>query len=1086
MAEAVASRLEELIRSQSERVAKGMLQVAKDAHSEEDVRAGVARLLDDFIDAAGLTVDKGHEYGVGTRRLDSKYSWIFIEYKHSKGPAAITENRNSPGTQAVIEQIRSGFDNLRKKEKADPKKLFGVGTDGDTLVFGEYRGRELVIDVVPATPYSVSRLLRAFVSIGARGRAFTPPRLAEDFGVDGEVARRAVAALYASIADTDSPKARTFFDQWRLLFGEVCGYSVDRANPQVRKLAEHYGLPADASTATVLFSLHTYYSIFMKLLASEILALSDPYGRSPVRSMATAATSEALKTQLGQLELGDIWAKRGITNFLEGDLFAWYIPAWTDEIGAALHDVVRVFNTYDPATLSVSPEESRDLLKKLYQQLFPKAARKSLGEYYTPDWLSEHTLDRVAFEGDPHLRLLDPSCGSGTFLVMAINRIKSAFASRRHEWGMDERELLQLILANVVGFDLNPLAVMAARTNYLLAIRDLLMYADADIEIPVYLCDSIVQPMDLSVATDPYRYLQTAVGAFRIPVEVAHPRDVLNQWTGLLELAVRCRYKPTEFLRLCKENGIPTEQTARHREVFEQMLKLDAEGKDGIWARVIKNQFAPTLLEPVDVVVGNPPWVNWENLPKDYRDQQHAMWERYGLFSLSRAKGRLGGGKKDLSMLFVYACADRYLRPGGKLAFVITQTVFKTAGAGDGFRRLRYKGEDGRQTYLKPLVVDDMSDFQPFLDAANRTAVAVFEKTESEFSYPVEYVQWAKRSGQRLTQELALDEVEGMMDLVSMSAAPIQVNESRSPWLTLPTELIASVRRVAGKSPYVAHAGSTTWLNGVFWLNVLEVLPNGLLLVENLWDVGKKHVQSVRVAIEPDLVYPLIRGRDVLSWKAEPSASMLLTQNPVNRSPLSTAEMKTKYPRTYDFLAGFEDELRGRSGYLKYYGGEGPFWALYNVGAYTLSPWKVGWPEVGTTVRAGVIAPAETGKTPIPDHKVVFVPVESGEEAYYLCGVLNSSLVQALIRGYVGISISTHVMNNINIPRFSSLDATHVAVSEMAASLAEMTVEERRVAMGELDRRVGEIWGLADDEASAATTFASRLPLDVLDPDDED
>jgi len=292
-----------------------------------------------------------------------------------------------------------------------------------------------------------------------------------------------------------------------------------------------------------------------------------------------------------------------------------------------------------------------------------------------------------------------------------------------------------------------------------------------------------------------------------VPDEVASPRDVLNQWATLLEHGVRNHYKPTEFIRLLKDHGVPSEQAVRHRRVFEQIAKLDAEGRNGIWTRIIKNQFAPSLLEPVDLVVGNPPWVNWENLPKDYRDEQHSLWERYGLFSLSKAKGRLGGGKKDLSMLFVYACADRYLRTGGKLAFVITQTVFKTAGAGDGFRRLRYKGEDGKTAFLKPLLVDDMSDFQPFLDAANRTAVAVFEKSTEEFSYPVEYVLWSKRSGERLTQELALDEVEGMMDRLAVAAAPIQVNEPRSPWLTLPAELLDVARKVAGQEPYTGSCG---------------------------------------------------------------------------------------------------------------------------------------------------------------------------------------------------------------------------------------------------------------------------------------
>ncbi len=38
---------------------------------------------------------------------------------------------------------------------------------------------------------------------------------------------------------------------------------------------------------------------------------------------------------------------------------------------------------------------------------------------------------------------------------------------------------------------------------------------------------------------------------------------------------------------------------------------------------------------------------------------------------------RLGGGKKDFSMLFVYAASDYYLIDEGKLGFLITQEVFK-------------------------------------------------------------------------------------------------------------------------------------------------------------------------------------------------------------------------------------------------------------------------------------------------------------------------------------------------------------------------------------------------------------------------
>jgi hypothetical protein len=78
---------------------------------------------------------------------------------------------------------------------------------------------------------------------------------------------------------------------------------------------------------------------------------------------------------------------------------------------------------------------------------------------------------------------------------MAINRIRAWYDRNRERCPYDEGELGRKVLSNLVGFDLNPLAVMAARTNYLIAIRDLVGYSDA-VEIPVYLCDAILTPSE--------------------------------------------------------------------------------------------------------------------------------------------------------------------------------------------------------------------------------------------------------------------------------------------------------------------------------------------------------------------------------------------------------------------------------------------------------------------------------------------------------------------------------------------------------------------------------------------------------------
>ncbi|MCW3129821.1 MAG: N-6 DNA methylase [Methanophagales archaeon] len=212
----------------------------------------------------------------------------------------------------------------------------------------------------------------------------------------------------------------------------------------------------------------------------------------------------------------------------------------------------------------------QDLFKRLYQNLVPKRVRHDLGEYFTPDWIAELVLKEAGYDGDIERRVLDPACGSGTFLVLAIKEAKSY---AEEHFITDKRELLWKIVHNIVSIDLNPLAVLASRANYVIALGDLIRYIPKEgVEIPVYLAG-------------------------------------------------------------------------------------------------------------------------------------------------------LGAGEKDFSMLFTYVAADRYLKNGEKLAFLITQEVFKPKGAGEGFRKFKVKN-----THVKVVKAHDLVSVKPFESAANKTAL--LDRTE--------------------------------------------------------------------------------------------------------------------------------------------------------------------------------------------------------------------------------------------------------------------------------------------------------------------------------------------------------------------
>ena len=135
-----------------------------------------------------------------------------------------------------------------------------------------------------------------------------------------------------------------------------------------------------------------------------------------------------------------------------------------------------------------------DVLGELYQDYFDRETRLALGEFYTPREVVEFILDEVGYVGEAtdRGRLLDPACGSGTFLVAALQRYLEA-----HEDEDGRRVLTRLILGlHIVGLDVNPFATLLAQVNY--AAQLLPLYSEVlqkgpfSIQnLPVYRTDSL-------------------------------------------------------------------------------------------------------------------------------------------------------------------------------------------------------------------------------------------------------------------------------------------------------------------------------------------------------------------------------------------------------------------------------------------------------------------------------------------------------------------------------------------------------------------------------------------------------------------
>ena len=770
------------------------------------------------------------------------------------------------------------------------------------------------------------------------------------------LAQEGVARIYGVLIRGESSLADRSLAKWKALIAESSGRDPDRQSSQVERLARAYGISTDrVRPAEMLFALQSYYVLLLKLLVERMLGGS------------------------------------GAVGLLAEEPFVWRDVEALPSVGETARRLGERLDGFDTTALREELTEGRDLLGTLYQDLFPRSVRHGLGEYYTPGWLADHVLDAVGYDGNPEHRLLDPACGSGTFLLRAIRRIVG-----KRERRLSDRPLLDLIesrqnatrqaaakddlarqiLSNVVGMDLNPLAVFSARANYLLALGDLLTNL-ADVRIPIYQQDSIL-----------------------------------------------------------------------------------ADGEENL-----------TELEPFVYVVGNPPWIAWDNLPDDYRQASMELWRRYGLFSLSGNEARHGGGKKDLSMLMLYAAADRYLEEHGRLGMVITQTLFQSKGAGDGFRRFRL-GDDGPG--LRVLRVDDLVRLKPFPGAANWTATVVLEKGFPT-TYPVPYFKWLPSEAS--SRSNAPDDVghgdksttEHRFERLHCLARPIDPAKSTSPWFVCPKGLDLKPSQLTGPSDYAAHLGANSGgANGVYWLEILQRTADGIR-VRNIAGRGKKQVEIVEAVIEPDLVYPLVRWSDVSRYLAVPSAHILLSQDSTTRRGIDQETMQNRYPKTLAYLERFARLLTGRAAYRRYQQ-DAPFYSMYNVGPYTVAPIKVVWRRMDKRVNAAVLTecddPVLGRRSRIPQETCVLIAADSLDEAHYLAAVLNSSVVEFLVTSHSvhgGKGFATpSMLDFIRLKRFDCDDNRHIQLAKLGRQAHGRASAETDLShiQSRIDRAAGRLWDL--------------------------
>ncbi|MBN2438968.1 MAG: N-6 DNA methylase, partial [Deltaproteobacteria bacterium] len=659
------------------KLAREILDLTRTAKTEEDVKMRTDPALRKAFRQIGVdvaVVEYEKTTSLTSKRMDAVYGYVVIEYK---GPgklasaASVRKAKEQLQTYLEEEAHRHGSDIESSMEKA-----VGVALDDRHILFVRYSKTARILstpvpieseqeDLFPEArpqrgfqfqgpfPINASSLANLLIYVrSAARRPLTAADLATVFSPEHGVARMLVSEMYSAAMRgqrrSQFPRVATFYAEWDRLFGVVYGEKLDKAEQAAEETASLYHMPTGIRLKSLLFAIHTFYALLMKLIAIELLALQHGANVTSFVDGLAALDDDEVRIRLSELESGSGFVERGISNFLEADFFSWYLDAWSAKLASAMRGAIRALADFEPATPVLEPDWTRDLLQKLYELLVPKMLRHGLGEYYTPDWLAGYLVEKTGFDGAPGSRFLDPACGSGTFLVQAIHR------AARHAEKKDTVRIAEVghaILDNVMGFDLNPLAVLAARTNYLIAFSRFLPYV-RPVSIPVYLCDSVLPP-DREPDDDRNHTLfspdtvvfRTREHDYVFPISMKN-KGHIDLFTGLVMVALRGKMDGRQFRRaLAGKLPLPEGDIEKLAAIYDKIKQLDDEHRDGIWAHYIKNAFAPVYVGRFDYVVGNPPWIRWGYLADEYRSLTLKLWRNYGLFSLKGHETRLGAGE---------------------------------------------------------------------------------------------------------------------------------------------------------------------------------------------------------------------------------------------------------------------------------------------------------------------------------------------------------------------------------------------------------------------------------------------------------
>lgn len=414
-----------------------------------------------------------------------------------------------------------------------------------------------------------------------------------------------------------------------------------------------------------VFLIHTYLSVFSKMLAYSVVS-NDEY-----------IDEDELK---GILD-GSIFHKFNIRNFVDNDFFHW---VKTDlnfiKLKKSFRLIAQEISIFDFTRVE------EDVLKGVYQELIDLDTRHSLGEYYTPDWLCERVVKEFEFKSSS--TILDPSCGSGSFLRAALHRMKELHPDITAE------ELSN----QIYGIDIHPLSVQIAKTTMLLALGKEIKNLKRPIHLNIILSNTLKIPEGVKTLFGSEFKMEIDKEVFRLNSQVLEDPLLFDEGVEICDaLAEQSMHKKTipvttlenTLRNQYKRGGLNPQITESFYKIYQAFKAVKEKGRNSIWKFILQNLYKPYFLgNKFDYIIGNPPWFTYSSVKnEEYQNTLKELAEKYNVNPDKVANFP----HLEIAAIFLAHCSNYFLKETGKLSFVLPRSFF-SADHHDKIRKGTAKG----------------------------------------------------------------------------------------------------------------------------------------------------------------------------------------------------------------------------------------------------------------------------------------------------------------------------------------------------------------------------------------------------------